>query len=113
MAVTAVGKFVYAPTGTSVHLDDRTLTHVRVAMLIKLHRSESFMFSADVGEGNGRRHSFWISPPVPVQFHFYTPRRHALNNAWVQALVVSAGSTNGLIITDEPPAGQHRKDTDG
>ncbi len=95
-----MGKFIYGATAVSVDIEDRTLAHLRVAIMTKLRRSESFMFDVEVGGGNGRR-SFWLNPAIPIQFHFFGGRAPRLNRAWVEDLIISASSPTGLSITPE------------
>lgn len=96
-----MGRFIYDTMGNSVDIDDRTLAHLRVVMMNKLRRSESFMFDVEIGDGSGRR-SFWMHPAIPLQFHFFGSRNPAINRAWIEELMVSASSPSGLIITPEP-----------
>lgn len=86
---------------TSVEIDDRVLAHLRLVVMNKLRRNEPFMFDVDVNDGSGRR-SFWIHASVPIQFHFYGGRRPRINRVWVEELVLSASSPNGLVIVPEP-----------
>jgi hypothetical protein len=97
----AVGKFIYGTAVNSFEIDDRTLAHLRVVVMNKLRRSESFMFELAMSDGSGRR-SFWISPAVPVQFHFHGSRAPRLNRAWVEQLMTAASSPAGLGILPEP-----------
>jgi len=96
-----VGKFIYGATAVSVDLDDRVLAHLRVVIMTKLRRNESFMFDIDVGGGNGRR-TFWIHPSVPIQFHFFGGRQPRLNRAWIEEMIRIASGTTGLTIPPEP-----------
>lgn len=96
-----MGRFIYDTTGNAVDIDDRTLAHLRVVVMNKLRRSESFMFDVEIGDGSGRR-SFWMHPSVPLQFHFFGSRHPHINRAWIEELMVSASSPNGLSITPEP-----------
>ena len=97
-----MGRFIYDSAGTSVDIDDRTLAHLRIVIMNKLRRSESFMFDVEVGDGSGRR-SFWMHPSVPMQFHFFGSRQPHINREWVEALMQSASSAHGLSIVPEPP----------
>lgn len=97
-----MGRFIYDATANSIDIDDRTLAHLRIVVMNKLRRSESFMFDVDAGEGNGRR-SFWINSSVPLQFHFYGGRQPHINRAWVEDLMQAASGPNGLTIVPEPP----------
>ena len=97
-----MGKFIYG-TGVaqSFDVDDRTLAHLRVVIMNKLRRSESFMFNLTIGDASGQR-SFWLSPAVPIQFHFFGSRAPRLNRAWVEQLMAAANGPNGLDIVPEP-----------
>jgi len=98
-----MGRFIYDSTATSVEIDDRTLAHLRIVVMNKLRRSESFMFDAEMGDGSGRR-SFWMHPSVPMQFHFYGGRNPRINRHWVEAMMLAASGPHGLHILPEPPA---------
>lgn len=88
--------------GEAVDIDDRTLAHLRVVIMNKLRRSESFMFDVEIGDGSGRR-SFWMHAAIPLQFHFFGSRHPHINRAWVEELMLSASSPSGLTIVPEPP----------
>lgn len=97
-----MGKFIYGTgVANSFEVDDRTLAHLRVVIMNKLRRSESFMFNLTMGDASGHR-SFWVSPAVPIQFHFYGGRAPRLNRAWVEALMATANGPNGLDVMPEP-----------
>ena len=96
-----MGKFIYGATAVSVDIEDRVLAHLRMVIMTKLRRNESFMFDIDVGGGNGRR-TFWIHPSVPIQFHFFGSRPPRINREWVEEMIRLASSTTGLTIPPEP-----------
>ena len=96
-----MGRFIYDSAGASVDIDDRTLAHLRIVIMNKLRRSESFMFDVEMGDGSGRR-SFWMHSSVPMQFHFFGSRQPHINRAWVEALMHAASGPNGLTIVPEP-----------
>ena len=97
-----MGKFIYGTgVANSFEVDDRTLAHLRVVIMNKLRRSESFMFNLAMGDASGQR-SFWLSPAVPIQFHFFGGRAPRLNRNWVEELMSAANGPNGLDIVPEP-----------
>ena len=96
-----MGRFIYDTAANSVDIDDRTLAHLRIVVMNKLRRSESFMFDVEIGDGSGRR-SFWMHPSVPLQFHFFGSRPGRINRLWIEELMQVASSPNGLSITPEP-----------
>jgi len=97
-----VGRFIYDSVGNAVDIDDRTLAHLRIVIMNKLRRSESFMFDVEMGDGSGRR-SFWMHASVPLQFHFFGGRAPQINRTWVEELMLTASGPNGLTVTPEPP----------
>ncbi|MGZ0712783.1 DUF7882 family protein (plasmid) [Coraliomargarita sp. W4R53] len=99
-----MGRFIYDTTANAIDIDDRTLAHLRLVVMNKLRRSESFMFDHELRDGTGRR-SFWIHPSVPLQFHFIDRRPQGINRAWVEELMLSASSPSGLMIMAEPKDG--------
>jgi hypothetical protein len=96
-----VGRFIYDTIANAVDIDDRTLAHLRLVVMNKLRRSESFMFDLELRDGTGRR-SFWIHPSVPLQFQFIDRRPQSINRLWVEELMQGASSPNGLTLTPEP-----------
>lgn len=96
-----MGKFIYSTATNSFDIDDRTLAHLRIVMMNKLRRSESFMFDLTMSDGSGSR-SFWISPQVSIQFQFFGSRGPRINRAWVEELMFAASSARGLTIVPEP-----------
>lgn len=96
----SVGRLIYDTSGNSVEVDDRTLAHLRIVFMTKLRRSEPFMFDVDTGAGG--RHSWWIHPAVPLQFHFFGSREPRINRAWLELMMVAASGPHGLTLMPEP-----------
>jgi len=97
--------FVYGPSSTEIPLDDRVLAHLKIVMLAKLRRNESFAFSWEEGEeGNGARSTVWIHPAIPLQFKHDEGPAPILNKAWIDQLMQSANTTAGLRVVPEPIA---------
>ena len=106
-----MGKLIYGAPMWSVEFDDRALAHLRVVILAKLRRSESFSFSWKYETGNrSGRSSFWVHPSIPLQFEFYGGREPALNRAWIEALMLTANSPNGLELVPEPVTAEPKSD---
>lgn len=96
-----MGRFIYDSSTTAVDIEERTLAHLRIVIMNKLRRSESFMFDVEAGDGSGHR-SFWMSPSVPLQFHFFGSRPPRINRDWIEELMLVASGPNGLRIVPEP-----------
>ena len=98
-----MGKFIYNSSLREIEIDDRTLAHLRVAILNKLRRSESFAMTWDHGVENGSgRTTFWLHESVPLQFVFSGNRPPKLNRLWVEQLLLTANSSAGLQAVAEP-----------
>lgn len=100
-----MGTLRYGPAGSSYFFEDRTLSHLKIAIAIKLRRDESFLVNwrnpREVGFG---RVSLWVSPAIPLAFIFDDPRPPILNETWIQALLRTALHTGGMYVTSEPKA---------
>jgi hypothetical protein len=94
-----MGKLVYGNSGVELTLDDRPLNHVRVVVLAKLRRGESFSLSWENDRGH---HMLWLHPSIPLYFSFAGKRHPSLNRAWIDELMRSANSPNGLEVVPEP-----------
>lgn len=97
-----MGKLTYDSTLT-VDFDDRALAHLQLVIGAKLRRGESFFMSwkDDPAIGDGRS-MLWLFPNVPLYFKFSGGRAPAVNRAWVDALMLTANSPQGLQIVPEP-----------
>ncbi|MDX2376688.1 ATP-dependent DNA ligase [Microbacterium sp. LRZ72] len=98
-----MGRFIYDTLNNSIDIEDRTLAHLRIVIMNKLRRSEPFMFTVELDSEGITRRSFWVHPSVPLQFAFHGSREPRLNRAWIDALMNSASSPNGLQVVPEPP----------
>jgi hypothetical protein len=109
-----MGKIVYDSTFT-VDFEDRVLAHLQLVIGAKLRRGEAFFFSwkDDPNNGDGRT-VIWVHPHIPLTFKFYGGRQPAVNRAWVEALMLTANSPQGLQLVGEPDeagaAGDHSHD---
>ena len=97
-----MGRFIYDTLNNSIDIEDRTLAHLRIVIMNKLRRSESFMLTVDLDSEGISRRSFWMHPSVPMQFAFHGSREPRLNRLWIESLMVSASSPNGLFVVAEP-----------
>lgn len=98
-----MGKFIYNSSAREIDIDDRTLAHLRVAILNKLRRSESFSMTWEHGVENGSgRTTIWLHESIPLQFVFSGNRAPSLNRLWVEQLLLAANSTAGLHFVPEP-----------
>lgn len=99
-----MGRLLYGPQQRDIEIDDRTLAHLKIVILSKLRRGESFAFSweNDAGHGSGR-HTIWLNPTIPLEFQFLGNRQPSLNRAWLSALT-TAVERGDLHLVPEPDA---------
>lgn len=99
-----MGQLIY-DSSLVIDLGDRMLAHLQVAIALKLHSHEGFLFSwrQDTGGESGRG-SIWIHPDISVLFRFTDRLTPTLNPRWVDALVSSANSAEGMSCLPEPGA---------
>lgn len=98
-----MGAFIYGSPFMEIQFDDRTLSHLQVAMGSKLRRGESFFFTWKQGDhGPETRSSIWVSPGIPMMFKYSGGRTPVLNLGWVHVLEETANSTRGLVLLPEP-----------
>jgi hypothetical protein len=98
-----MGVMLYGLPPTEVAVDDRTLAHLKVVIVNKLRRNESFLLSwqPDPATGEGRM-SVWMHPSIPLQFRFEAARPPALNGAWLEEMARTSMAPEGLHIGPEP-----------
>jgi hypothetical protein len=98
-----VGTLYYGDSRLPIPIDDRALAHLKVVMVNKLRRGESFTFSwvKTRAEGHGRS-TVWLSPEIALHFEFDGNKGPALNRRWLEELSLVASSSSGLMILDEP-----------
>ncbi|MCK2031770.1 hypothetical protein [Microbacterium sp. KSW4-4] len=94
---------------SEIHIEDRALAHLKVAIATKMRRNESFTLSWKHPEGDAPgRSTIWIHPSIPLRFTFDEPETPELNAKWLQALMIEASSSGGICVVDEvldEPAG--------
>ena len=96
-----MAQLLYGSPPTAFDVDDRTLAHVEVVVMAKLRRNESFAYSIEQSEQ--ARTTIWIGVHSDLQFVYDQPRP-AINREWLERLVDSANSTQGLRVMPEEEA---------
>lgn len=95
-----MGMFRYGSPGRSCEFDDRTLAHLAVVIIDKLHRGEAFSFSFWGADGPT---TLSLSRGVPLRFDFDDSARVSINRDWVLAMERAAHTVEGLRVVAEPP----------
>lgn len=98
-----MGTLQYGNPSIIASFDDRALMHLQIVIAAKLRLGESFVFSwTDLAEVGSSRSSIWLDPSSSLLFRFLGSRVPSINREWIAALMASANSGNGLILTAEP-----------
>lgn len=100
--VVLVGTIYYGDGASPIHIDDRTLAHLKVVIATKLRRGESFTLSwrHPDGEPTGRS-TIWLHPSIPLRFAFDDPEPTTLSREWVEEMANSANSSGGIMVVTE------------
>jgi len=95
-----MGTLFYADQ--AIEMDDRTLAHLKVAVVTKLRRRESFTLSWTHAEGqaNGRT-TIWMHESIALRFEFSEPHPPELHREWIEDILRSANTTGGIQLTAE------------
>ncbi|TAL43470.1 MAG: ATP-dependent DNA ligase [Salinibacterium sp.] len=100
-----MGSLIYGTQPVEFKFEDRVLAHLQVVISAKLRRGESFFLSwfEEPAVGSGRN-AIWVNASIPLVFCFSGSRVPTLNKAWLEEMAIAAGSNQGLILLEEPPA---------
>jgi hypothetical protein len=105
-----MGHLIYG-VAPAIEIDDWALEHLRVVIVTKLRRNESFSFNwdnephihgDDALDKPGLRGTVWISKSSSLYFSFDSTGDRALNKKWLGALADAANSGGGLRLVPEP-----------
>ncbi|MCU1481826.1 MAG: hypothetical protein JWQ19_2612 [Subtercola sp.] len=96
-----MGKMYYGAKGTEIEFDDRLLAHLKAVIVAKLRRDEKFTLSWERSDVNGRC-TIWLHPAIELQFEFDDRERPVLNRLWIDQLMATANSGDGMRVVPEP-----------
>lgn len=95
-----MGTLFYADQ--AIEMDDRTLAHLKVAVVTKLRRGENFTLSWAHGEQQGPgRTTIWMHESIPLRFDFDESEPPVLHREWIEQILRSANTTGGIQLTAE------------
>ncbi len=98
-----MGQIVYGAVPERITVDDRALAHLKLVILAKLRRNEAFALNVEYdGDSGGGRMTVWLAPSIQLQFRFDGGRSPSINRSWLDALMASANSPEGLRVLAEP-----------
>jgi len=85
--------------GHEIVIDDALLAHLKLVVITKLRRNESFTLSwtHTRSEPTGRS-TIWLHPAIPLRFVFESPDPATLSPQLLEDMSHSTHSTGGLTI---------------
>ncbi len=99
-----MGVLYYGADGSELEFDDRLLAHLKVVIVGKLRRRESFTLSWELehAQGSGRE-TIWLDPSIALRFRFFGGRPPQLNRAWIDALTRTANKGDMRLVPEPMP----------
>lgn len=90
-----MGRLIYQERHV-LDIEDRLLSHLRIVIMNKLRRNESFMLQAPHPE-HGML-SLWLHPATPMVLQFYGGRHPRIDTELIEQMMLEASSPNGLTL---------------
>ncbi|TXK19582.1 hypothetical protein [Homoserinibacter sp. GY 40078] len=95
-----MGTLYYADQ--AIEMDDRTLAHLKVAVVTKLRRGESFTLSWTHADDQAPgRTTIWMHESIALRFEFGELTPPVLHREWIEEILRSANTTGGIQLTKE------------
>ncbi|KSU56341.1 hypothetical protein SAMN05216418_0404 [Microbacterium enclense] len=90
-----MGRLIVSET-SSFDIEDRLLSHLRLVIMNKFRRGESFMLQLPQSD-RGQR-SVWLHPASPLVIQFFGGRQPSIDRNLVEELMTQASSPDGLTL---------------
>lgn len=95
-----MGRLLYGAQEREIEIEDRSLAHLKLVIIAKLRRGESFTFSLQTQPDAVGDATLWLHPSIPVQFIFDGEEPRQLNRAWLEALNGTASRGDLRLLTE-------------
>lgn len=92
-----MGHLTYGNMSTPIEVDDELLTHLRMVIVTKLRRNESFALT--VRNGDGDVETLWVHASIPLRLAI--EEEAVIDRPFVVAMMNAASSSGGLDLTRE------------
>lgn len=97
-----MGVLSYGSPPIAISIDDSALAHLKLVMVTKLRRGESFTVSwTHPDDLPGGRSTIWVHPSIPLRFTFDSAEPAELSADWIEELATAAHSAGGIRLTAE------------
>jgi hypothetical protein len=101
-SVRSMGTFYYGTSTETLRVEDHVLAHLKLVVVTKLRRDESFTISwtKPVSRGAGRC-TLWVHPAIPLRFVFDTSEPVSVDRTLLNSLNESSFTARGIVIPTE------------
>jgi hypothetical protein len=97
-----MGQLWYGSSNTPIEIEDEALAHLKLIIITKLRRDESFTISWTHPTHQARgRSTIWLHPSIPIRFVFDTPDPCEVDPERLEEMAASAHSTGGIQVKAE------------
>ena len=94
-----MGTFHYGSATDLIRINDHVLAHLKLVIVTKLRRDESFTLSWVKPEADGPgRCTLWVHPSIPLWFDFDDPRPAQIDASLLEEFSASSFTTRGLVV---------------
>ncbi|WP_394194923.1 hypothetical protein [Microbacterium foliorum] len=90
-----MGYLTYGSTAAPIEIDDDLLTHLRLVIVTKLRRNESFPLTLSIGDG--AIETLWVHASIPLRFAM--DEEPSIDRSLVVSMMNAANSAGGLDLT--------------
>lgn len=90
-----MGRLTYGTTAAPIEVDDELLAHLRLVIVTKLRRNESFPLTLPIGDGAVE--TLWVHASIPLRF--VMEGEPSIDRPLVVAMMNAANSGGGLDLT--------------
>lgn len=90
-----MGRLIYQERHT-LDVEDRLLSHLRLVVMNKFRRGESFMLQAPHADHGTL--SIWMHPSAPLVMQFYGGRQPQIDNTLIEEMMQQASGPEGLTL---------------
>lgn len=97
-----MGELIFGAWRRRIVFDDRTLSHLRVALRTRMGRGASFQLTWTSPQGGGTRsQAILVHPGSTLEYRFDGEQPDALNRQWLSELLGPTLSRD-MVLTIEP-----------
>ncbi|KQQ20971.1 hypothetical protein ASF48_10480 [Rathayibacter sp. Leaf299] len=97
-----MGALIFGAWRRRIEFDDRTLSHVRTAVGMRMSRGVPFRLTwRTLHEAEYRSHAILVQPAALLEYRFDDSRLVVLNRLWLRELL-RPGLGRDMVVTDEP-----------